>query len=138
MKVVIDTNVLVSAILRDRDPEKLILLVLERPDIEWVTSPAIIEEVESVLRRPKFAFPEDLWLTWVGLLRTRTTILEVAEVVASLRDPADQKFLACAIAAGADYLITGDRDFTPASVAGQTEIVSVAQFLGLMGGGHGS
>lgn len=39
MRVVIDTNVVVSAILRDRLPEKVLLFVVARPDFEWIASP---------------------------------------------------------------------------------------------------
>jgi len=44
------------------------------------------------------------------------------------RDVKDAKFLACALAAGADFLVTGDRDFTEARKLGRTKIVSVSQF----------
>jgi predicted nucleic acid-binding protein len=41
MRVVIDTNVLVSAILRDRLPEKVLLFIVGRQDFEWVASAEI-------------------------------------------------------------------------------------------------
>ncbi len=44
MRVVIDTNVLVSAVLKDRDPEEVILYVASQPDIEWLVSPEILKE----------------------------------------------------------------------------------------------
>ena len=44
------------------------------------------------------------------------------------RDPKDAKFLACALAADADFLVTGDQDFTEARLIGRTEIVSVTHF----------
>ncbi len=44
MKVVIDTNVVVSAALKDRDPEAIILFVAERPEFEWIVSAAILED----------------------------------------------------------------------------------------------
>lgn len=45
MRVIIDTNVLVSAALRDRDPETVILFVAEHPDFQWLISDAILEEI---------------------------------------------------------------------------------------------
>ncbi len=39
MRIVIDTNVLVSAAIKDKDPEAVILCVVSRPDIEWIASP---------------------------------------------------------------------------------------------------
>jgi predicted nucleic acid-binding protein len=45
------------------------------------------------------------------------------------RDRKDAKFLACALAGNADFLITGDRDFTEVETLGNTKIVSVSGFL---------
>jgi predicted nucleic acid-binding protein len=52
MKVVIDTNVLVSAILRDRTPEAVLTYVIENPTVEWCASAAIVDEYIGVLERP--------------------------------------------------------------------------------------
>jgi putative PIN family toxin of toxin-antitoxin system len=57
MRVVIDTNVVVSAILKDRDPEAIIMFAALRGDVEWVVSPEIMAEYREVLNRPKSAFP---------------------------------------------------------------------------------
>lgn len=51
MKVIIDTNVLVSAALKNKDPEAAILFVASEPDIEWIVSAAIITEYKEVLAR---------------------------------------------------------------------------------------
>jgi predicted nucleic acid-binding protein len=45
MRVVVDTNVVVSAILRDRVPEKVLLFIIARPDFEWVASPEILRHL---------------------------------------------------------------------------------------------
>ncbi len=54
MKVLIDTNVLVSAALWDKDPEAIVLFVAKHPDFEWFVSPEIVEEYQAVLKRDKF------------------------------------------------------------------------------------
>jgi putative PIN family toxin of toxin-antitoxin system len=54
MRVVVDTNVVVSAILRDRNPEKAILHLVANPECEWVASEEILAEYREVLRRPRF------------------------------------------------------------------------------------
>jgi predicted nucleic acid-binding protein len=43
MRVIIDTNVLVSAVLKDRDPEAVIMFVANRDDFEWIVSKALKE-----------------------------------------------------------------------------------------------
>jgi putative PIN family toxin of toxin-antitoxin system len=128
MRVVVDTNVVISAILRDRRPEKVLLFIVSRPDFEWVASPEILAEYREVLRRPKFALPADLLSKWEGRFRSAIAEWPVEMSVPFPRDTKDAKFLACALAANADFLVTGDRDFAGALRIGQTKIVSVAQF----------
>ena len=64
MKVVIDTNVVVSAILKDRGPEAVIRFVVSQPQYEWIASPSIMAEYNEVLRRPKFRLPDTLLQEW--------------------------------------------------------------------------
>lgn len=64
MRVVVDTNIVVSAILRDRLPEKVLLFVVSKPGIEWDASPEILAEYCEVLARPKFAIPQPVLSKW--------------------------------------------------------------------------
>jgi uncharacterized protein len=132
MKVVIDTNVLVSAILRDRNPEAVILWILSQPDWEWLVSAEIMQEYRKILRRPKFAFSSDLLSKWDTLLERDTTSVSVDEQVEFPRDQKDAKFLACALSNNADYLITGDSDFSEAQKLLNTTILSVSLFKRLV------
>ena len=47
MRVVVDTNVLVSAILKDRNPEQVVLYIASQPDFEWIVSPEILTEYKK-------------------------------------------------------------------------------------------
>jgi putative PIN family toxin of toxin-antitoxin system len=114
MKVVIDTNIEVSAVLKDRDPEAVIRFIIGHSQYEWIASSDILAEYTEVLRRPKFRLPDTLLQEWSDLFATVVTLVDVAVVVDFPRDQKDAKFLACAIVADAEYLITGDRDFTDA------------------------
>ena len=49
MKVIIDTNVVVSAVLKDRVPEEVILFVLAKPEFTWTASAEIISEYTTVI-----------------------------------------------------------------------------------------
>jgi putative PIN family toxin of toxin-antitoxin system len=77
MKVIIDTNVVVSAALRDRDPETVILFVAEQPDFQWIVSDSILEEYKEVLAREKFALPIHLLQRWHEMFEALTTTVEV-------------------------------------------------------------
>ena len=128
MRVIVDTNVVVSAILRDRLPEKVLLFIIAQPDFEWVASGEILAEYREVLRRPKFALPESVLKKWQERFRSVIAEWPVKIPAAFPRDLKDAKFLACALATEADFLITGDRDFSEARKLGSTKIVSVSQF----------
>lgn len=132
MKVVIDTNIVVSAALKDRNPEAVILFVAQHPEFEWVASAEIIKEYVEVLRRDKFHFPETIIHRWVNIFATLITVVETQGVVDFPRDQKDAKFLACALSAEADYFITGDKDFDGAYKVGNTAVLSVSMFKRLV------
>jgi putative PIN family toxin of toxin-antitoxin system len=110
VKVVIDTNVLVSAILKNKDPEAVIVWVGGRADWQWVVSPDILTEYKEVLGRDKFRLTPEVRQKWFDLLEALTTVVGVDIPLEFPRDQTDAKFLACALAAQANYFITGDRD----------------------------
>lgn len=132
MKVVIDTNILVSAAISGRKPEAVINWILNQPDFEWMVSEEIVAEYREVLNRPKLKLTEVQKEKWLNLIRRSTTLIDVSIEVDFPRDQKDAKFIACAIAANADFLITGDRDFTEIQSLGNTLIISVSVFAELM------
>ncbi|MDQ3254748.1 MAG: putative toxin-antitoxin system toxin component, PIN family [Acidobacteriota bacterium] len=132
MKVIIDTNVVVSAALKDRTPEEVILFVVGQEDFEWIVSSAIVEEYNEVLGREKFRLPVEVLRKWCEMFEQLTTMLDVEIEVDFPRDRKDAKFLECALAADADFLITGDKDFTEAQKIVRTVILSVSQFKHLV------
>ncbi len=132
MKVIIDTNVVVSATLKDRTPEEVILFVVGQEDFEWIVSSAIVEEYNEVLGREKFRLPVEVLRKWCEMFEQLTTMLDVEIEVDFPRDRKDAKFLECALAADADFLITGDKDFTEAQKIVRTVILSVSQFKHLV------
>lgn len=132
MKIVIDTNVLVSAALRNRNPGLVIQFIVDHPEFEWVVSQEILGEYKNVLSRPKFRLAEDLRREWFELIDSVTNEIQITRTVDFPRDQKDAKFLACALAANAEFLITGDLDFTEAQIIGDTIILSASMFKQLM------
>ncbi len=132
MRVLIDTNVLISAALKDKDPEAAILFVVEQPDFEWIVSVDILAEYKAVLSRSKFGLPEEVRRRWFALFDAVTTLVEVTTPFEFPRDQKDAKFLACALSANAEFFITGDRDFSQAQKLINTTILSVSLFKKLV------
>lgn len=128
MRVVYDTNVLVSAALKpDSLPAVLVSLALAQR-VHLCLSPPILAEYTAVLQRPKFGFEahgiatllEDL--TRVALLARPTMRLDVAP------DEADNRFLECALEASAAFLVTGNLRHFPRAVFEDIQILAPARF----------
>jgi putative PIN family toxin of toxin-antitoxin system len=129
MNVLIDTNVLLSAALRDKLPERLVLYVAAREDLRWLVTPEILAEYTDVLRRHRFGLDQQILERWAELLAMRTVNVGSPPKVPDFpRDPKDAPFLAAALAAHADFLITGDKDLLQAKDIVATRIVTVAEF----------
>lgn len=92
-----------------------------------MVSVPILREYRDVLSRPKFALSGDLLEQWFRILDAVTTCVDVQGRFDLPRDPSNAKFWECALSSGAEFLITGDRDFEGAVRLGNTT-VSVAQF----------
>lgn len=134
MNVLIDTNVLLSAALRDRLPERLVLHVASEDDIRWLVTAEILAEYTEVLGRPKFGLDQETLQRWSELLAMRTvTIDSPANVPDFPRDPKDAPFLAAALAGHADFLVTGDNDLLQAGKLVATRIVTTADFAAELG-----
>jgi putative PIN family toxin of toxin-antitoxin system len=133
MRVVLDANVYISALLVGRGCEEI--LTLGRTGvIQVLSSPEIIDEVASVLRRKFHWSPADIrpFLDEASDL-CRMIPFDPAEVEFPA-DPADAKILACAVAGKADVIVTGDRKhLLPLKRYRGMPIVSPAEFLEQIG-----
>jgi uncharacterized protein len=130
MKVVIDTNILVSALYRGGKPLKAVLYCFNEHTVEVCLSEEILTEYQIVLHRPKFRFDDEFLAQWLKRIEKETTITTTIPPLDFPRNRKDAKFLALARTVSADYLITGDGDFTdvPAHLLPQTRIVSASLF----------
>lgn len=128
MKVIIDTNVLVSAVLKGRVPRNVIQFIFDNPDWQWIASEEIIGEYKEVLSRRKFKLTDEVRCEWFEIIDTFITLIDVNLEVDFPIDKKDAKFLACAMAAEADFWITGDSDFNQAQTLVNTTIISVSLF----------
>lgn len=114
MRVVLDANVITSALFSSVGPPAQILALLERGVFELVASEAILAEYERVLNYPKVrnrhGLTDDELARFLARLRQVATLVEPGEMLAIVvDDPDDNKFLECAVAASAMYIVSGDR-----------------------------
>jgi len=129
MNVLVDTNVLLSAALRNRLPEQVVLYLAARDDWRWLVTPEILKEYAEVLQRPRFGLSAEIVKQWTELIGMRTILLpSPTSDVNFPRDPKDILFLSAAVAENADFLITGDHDLLQAKGIVPTRIATVAEF----------
>ena len=132
IRAVIDTNVLVSAMIAPSGNESLIVLAARQGLITPCLSQEICEEYSGVLVRPKFGFSSDEIHELLSLLREHGEMFTPTPVRGSSPDPDDDKFVACAVAARADYLVTGNkRDFREDQIT-PTKLVSAGELLNII------
>ena len=108
MRVVCDTNVLISGILFGGKPRELLRLC-SSGKVTNFTSPALLKEVEAVLTRPKFGLNEEQVYGIIRLFRDTFSIVR-PEISLSVitADPDDNRVLEAASAAQAEAIISGD------------------------------
>ena len=135
IRVVIDTQVFLrAAINRKSLPAKIVFDL--NIAYQLVISPAIIEEIEDVLNRPKIrakfsSLTDEIVNSVIRLLKTAESV-ETPDIPAISRDPKDDIFLACAQASQAQYIISEDKDLLVLNPYRGIQIVDVAEFFELM------
>lgn len=115
IRVVLDTNVLISAHLNGEGYERHALDLALAGKLQLAVSEAILDEYAGVLSRPKFAIMPRQVARSLRLIRASARIVHPRNESAVTRDPADNRFLECAEAARADFLVTGNKRHFPKS-----------------------
>ncbi len=137
LKAVVDANVFVSGTILSRGNPYQVLEAWRRSQFILVLAPDIIAEIEAVLRRPKifkkYGLTENLLARLVNALNAEALVMQPGPIehLADI-EAADLKFLGCAYAGAADYLVTGDRALIQFKTYKATRIVSPGVFLSLL------
>jgi len=131
LRVVLDTNVIVSAFLKPESIPALILSLFFQGDLTVCLSEKILIEYKEVLKREKFRKLDhaiiDQFLSIIGRRALMVEPQISVDVVAA--DPADNKFLECARESKADYLITGNTKHFSFKNFQDTRIITPTDFI---------
>jgi uncharacterized protein len=131
LRLVIDTNALVSAALKpDSLQRTTFLLAITKPGRLYVSSP-ILEEYADVLSRPELSIRKGLRLQLLQLIKNHGHLVAPSRQIEVTSDPDDNIFVECADAARADFLIAGNRKHFPAFWK-STKIVAPREFVSLV------
>jgi uncharacterized protein len=100
--------------------------------VRLILSPAILEEYREVLKRPKFGFDPSAIDAFLHDLEKAAVMVYPTKRVRNDLDEPDNRFLECAKAAKANYLVTGNKKHFPFPEFKGTKIVSPAEFAALL------
>lgn len=132
-RIVLDTNVLISAILFGGPPREVLKLVISGA-VDCSLSLAILDELRNVLTRPKFKFsPEQSFNVLEELHAACSIINPMLKINVITEDPDDNRILECAVEAKSDFIVSGDRhlldlvEFRGIKILTPTDYVKVSQ-----------
>jgi uncharacterized protein len=123
IRVVLDTNIIVSALLQPLGPPAQVFMLALGGSIQLCVSGSVYAEYEEVISRPRFQRSEEITAGALHAIREQGFWVRPAEQARMCSDPDDDIFLECAQAARAEYLVTGNIRHFPTSWAG-TRIVT--------------
>lgn len=129
MIIVIDTNVLVSGLLKMHSiPAAVLHLVLEGK-IKIAYDIRIIDEYRDVLKRDKFGFKNEQVEAIIEHIKAEGISVVAGPIASSLPDKDDSPFLEVALAGGVKFLITGNKKHFPQKICKEVEILSPSEFV---------
>ena len=129
MKVVVDTNVVISGVFFGGMPSR-ILEVWRDKRIDVVVSPDILEEYRRVGEQLETQFTDVSLAPFLALLLMNAEIIEPPDLPEQVsRDSDDDKFIACALAGGCHVIISGDKDLLEVTGYQGLKVVAPQEFL---------
>jgi hypothetical protein len=132
MKVVFDTNVLISATLWDKSVSQKLLFKLIQENIQIFSSVEILSEYQKVLERDFEYSPEQISYK-LGVLVHFLKIIETNRTLEIIKeDPTDNRILECAIDSYSDYIITYDKHLLKIRTIGEIKIRTPEEMLGIL------
>jgi len=129
LRVVLDTNVLISGILFGGKPREILEKAI-RGEIRLCTSEPILEELKGVLRRSKFDYSHEMIQVILTELAGVADFVNPSKTINVVsEDPEDNRILECAVEAEADYIVTGDFHLLKLRRYRNIEVVNAVAFL---------
>jgi putative PIN family toxin of toxin-antitoxin system len=131
LRLVLDTNIVVSAALKPHGLQRTVLLLALTKPARLYVSDAILNEYQEVLSRREFQIRKGLRQQLLQLIRNRSHPIVAVRPLQIAADPDDNKFLECADAARADYLVTGNQRHFP-KYWKKTKVISSREFISVV------
>jgi len=131
MRIVIDTNVVASAIFFGGRPAELLRMVVQH-ELSAVATNEIVDEYQATINYLLNKYEDrPLQLSIVPIF-SAMEIIPVTSKIEVCRDPDDNKFISCAIDGHCYYVVSGDKDLLSVEQYADIKIITVADFLKLI------
>ena len=128
-KVVLDTNVLISAIVFGGKPRDVFNSIL-KGQVKLAISKDILDEMEGVLSGKKFQYPKQIIHSIRNAIEDLAEVVMPQEVVKAIEnDPDDNRILECALESKANLIISGDRHLLDLKQYRSIKIITPSDFL---------
>jgi putative PIN family toxin of toxin-antitoxin system len=129
LRAVLDTNVIVSAMISDGKPRELLKKGIAN-QYSIVISDLLLQELTTVLKRPKFkTSDEEINRIILALIQTADVIIVKTEIKAVKADPNDDMVLETAIDGYADVVVTGDSHLLTLKAFREIKIITIEEML---------
>jgi uncharacterized protein len=131
LRLVIDTNIVVSAALKPDGLQRTVLLLALTKPARLYVSDDVLAEYRDVLSRPELKIRKGPRQQLLQLIKTHAYSVKPARPLLVTPDPDDNKFLECADAARADYLVTGNARHFP-KFWKKTKVITSREFISVV------
>jgi putative PIN family toxin of toxin-antitoxin system len=136
MRAIIDTNILVRALIMPHGSVGPVLQHLRQGDYIMLYAPSLLAELVDVLSRPRirtrYGLSDEDIKTVLRLILLRSEAVTPTRTITACRDPKDNKFLEVAVAGQAEVIVSGDEDLLVLHPFEGIPIISPAEFLKLL------
>lgn len=127
MKIVVDTNVMISGIFFGGNPQKVLRAIVSNEIVACATT-EIIDEYEEIVERMIQKKQGHLNANILTPVLQKLELIEAKSIVDICRDPDDNKFLGCAKDAKALYIVSGDADLLDLENYEDIDIITAKEF----------
>ena len=127
MRVVVDTNVVISGVFFGGAPRRVVEAVVDS-EVRASATGEIVEEYSRVVDRMIERKGGRLRGDAFSVLVSKLELIEPVTRVEACRDPDDDKFIGCALDAHAVYIVSGDKDLLDMGSYNGVEMVTAAEF----------
>ena len=140
IRAVVDTNILVSAVIKPSGRVGPVLQRLRRREYSLLISRATLDEFTQVIFRPhlrkKYGLTDRVLRSTIRLIVLRSELVHPGRRIAISRDPHDDKFLEVAVGGNADVVVSGDEDLLTLTAFEGIPLIPPSRFLAMLDGTH--